>query len=168
MRNELKKPLVVAVMMLAIISVLVVVLTWKDKTESDNDNSVTGNNVVYNSYTQDGVDETPAEESQSQAADTSTTLKRLTYTEALTTYGTLGTGYHYQFVNCQGTPAKLTLKKGTKFLLDNRDDASHKFTVGSQNYSLGKYGFAVVTARELGTYNILCDGGGAASIFVQQ
>jgi hypothetical protein len=166
MRNELKKPLVVAIMMLAIISVIVIAVTWKDKNETKTDSSSTGSNVAYNSYTLEGVDETPTEESQSEANATPA-AKRLTYTEALSIYGAQGTGYHYQFVNCRGTPGQLTMKKGTKFLLDNRDNASHKFTIGSQTYSLGKYGFAVITARDLGTYNILCDGGGAASIFVQ-
>jgi hypothetical protein len=87
------------------------------------------------------------------------------YADALKIYS--ASGYRFQFVNCKATPGKLTIKQGTKFMLDNRDNTAHKIKVGSVNYNVGAYGFAIATAKTLGLNYITCDGGGAAQIQVE-
>src|ERR1700710_2933976 len=49
------------------------------------------------------------------------------YLDAIRVYK--NTGYYFQFVACHGAPGTFTLKKGKKFMLDNRDGKSHKIVV---------------------------------------
>ncbi len=77
-------------------------------------------------------------------------------------------GYRFQFSGCHGTPGSLVVKAGKYFLFDNRDAKSHTIAVAGQSYSVGAYGAAVAAVWKAGTYNITCDGGGAASLTVQK
>jgi len=77
-------------------------------------------------------------------------------------------GYRFQFSHCSGTPGSLTVKAGKYFLLDNRDAQSHTFAVAGQSYSIGGYGAAVAAVWKTGTFQITCDGGGAASLTVEK
>ncbi|MBI2037659.1 MAG: hypothetical protein HYT15_01850 [Candidatus Magasanikbacteria bacterium] len=90
------------------------------------------------------------------------------YLDAIKIYKT--SGYYFQFVDCHGLPGSLTLKKGKKFMLDNRDAKSRKIAIqGGQSFTIGAYNFAIATApTKPGVHYITCDGGGAASILVQQ
>ncbi len=90
------------------------------------------------------------------------------YLDAIKIYKT--SGYYFQFVDCHGLPGSLTLKKGKKFMLDNRDAKTRKIAIkGGQSFTITAYNFAIATApSKPGTYYITCDGGGAASILVQQ
>ncbi len=76
-------------------------------------------------------------------------------------------GYRFQFSECRGTPGSLVVKKGKSYLLDNRDNAAHTFKVEGKTYRVGAYGYAIATARGIGTHMITCDGGGAAQVVVQ-
>ncbi len=78
-------------------------------------------------------------------------------------------GYYFQFVDCHGLPGTLTMKKGKKFMLDNRDNKTRRIAIsGGQSFKIGAYGFAIATApTKAGTHYITCDGGGAATILVQ-
>lgn len=89
------------------------------------------------------------------------------YLDALRIYK--NTGYYFQFVDCHGAPGSLVLKKGKKFMLDNRDNQTRKIAVtGGQTFQVKAYDFAIATAPStLGLHYITCDGGGAASISVQ-
>lgn len=88
------------------------------------------------------------------------------YGEALDIYGK--SGYRLQFSNCSGTPGTFTIKLGTKFMIDNRDDKGHIISIGTRKYNLSAYDFAIVTIQKIGDINITCDGGGAAHILVQK
>ena len=90
------------------------------------------------------------------------------YLDALKAYK--NTGYYFQFVDCHGSPGFLTLKKGKKFMLDNRDGVARKIHIqGGQTFNIAAYGFAIATAPStLGEHYIDCNGGGAAKILVQQ
>ena len=77
-------------------------------------------------------------------------------------------GYRFQFSHCTGTPGSLVVKAGKYFLLDNRDAQSHTFAVAGQSYSVGGYGAAVAAVWKIGTFQITCDGGGAASLTVEK
>lgn len=89
-----------------------------------------------------------------------------TYPKAALPY--IENGYRFQFSNCRGTPGSLVVKAGKYFLFDNRDAKSHTIAVAGQSYSVGAYGAAVAAVWKPGTYNITCDGGGAASLTVQK
>jgi len=89
-----------------------------------------------------------------------------TYLKTLNVYRT--SGYYFQFVNCSGSPGSLLMKKGVKFMMDNRDKKAHKFVVMGKTYLLGAYGYTIVTADKIGKHFITCDGGGAAQITVVQ
>lgn len=89
-----------------------------------------------------------------------------TYPKAALPY--IENGYRFQFSSCRGTPGNLVVKAGKYFLFDNRDAKSHTIAVAGQSYSVGAYGAAVAAVWKPGTYNITCDGGGAASLTVQK
>lgn len=89
----------------------------------------------------------------------------LSYTDAVRIYG--ASGYRIQFLQCHGTPGTLAIKRNVKFMMDNRDKVVHKFTFASQSVILPPQGFAIVSASQVGTYPITCDGGGAATLNVQ-
>ncbi len=90
------------------------------------------------------------------------------YLDARKIYQT--SGYYFQFVQCHGLPGTLTLKAGSKFMLDNRDGVAHKLAIqGWETFNIGAYGFAIATApSKVGIHYITCDGGGAATILVQK
>jgi hypothetical protein len=141
--------------------------------QGDSINPADASNVAYNNYTQEGVDETPEEE-LAPAPETPKQgtppppAPRLSYDQALSTYGAGGSNYRYQFsANCLAVPSSLTVKKGTRFMLDNRDEAAHTFKIGNQTIRLNKYAFAVVTARQAGDLAIACDGVNRANLLVQ-
>ncbi len=93
------------------------------------------------------------------------TTSTQTYMDALSTYGTKG--LRFQFARCSGNPGSLNIKKGVKFMLDNRDSQAHKIGIGSQKYQLQGYDFAVVSITKVGSYIITCDGGGSAQVGVE-
>lgn len=90
--------------------------------------------------------------------------KTNTYEDALKAYGS----QRIQFSACRGTPGSIVLTKGSKFMLDNRDAAAHTIMVGTSRYVVKGYSYAIATASVVGTINITCDGGGAASLNVQR
>ncbi len=96
---------------------------------------------------------------------TPTTLSATSaYLKAANIYKT--SGYYFQFVNCHGTPGSLVIKKGAKFMMDNRDNKIRKIAVMGKTYSLNAYNYTIVTADKVGKHYITCDGGGAAQITV--
>lgn len=76
------------------------------------------------------------------------------YADVLKTYA----NWRFQFVNCQSTPSTFLIKKGSKFMLDNRDAKSHTYKVGTAAYNLGAYGWVLATANTLGNLDVTCDG----------
>jgi hypothetical protein len=87
------------------------------------------------------------------------------YADALKAYS--ATGYRMQFVNCRASPGSLIIKKGKTFMLDNRDNKSHKIKVGNVTYNVGAYGYAIATAKTLDVNYVLCDGAGSGKITVE-
>jgi len=146
-------------------------LAFRNKNTSQSNNNVNEGSVSNATST--------AGTSTSTAA-TSTAVKKTTvkaapaplsatqrYLDAIKIYKTAG--YYFQFVDCHGLPGSLTLKKGKKFMLDNRDAKTRKIAIqGGQSFQIKSYDFAIATAPStIGTHYITCDGGGAASILVQ-
>ncbi|MDO8625841.1 MAG: hypothetical protein Q7K39_00045 [Candidatus Magasanikbacteria bacterium] len=96
-----------------------------------------------------------------------------TFTAVTKSYATaLGiyakSGLRFQFSKCSGTPGSLYIKQGVKFMIDNRDNTSHQIGIGPKTYTLGAYNFAIVSVQKAGSYNITCDGGGAAHVTVEK
>lgn len=87
------------------------------------------------------------------------------YLSALDTYSK--SGLRFQFANCSGYPGTFTIKRGIKFMIDNRDNEAHIIGIGANKYRLGEYGYAIVQVQKAGDYNITCDGGGSARVVVQ-
>ena len=85
------------------------------------------------------------------------------YQKAVETYE-----YQFQFSKCQGNPGTLTFKQGVKVLFDNRDEKTHVIGFGASKFTIKGYGYVIATAPKPGTYNITCDGGGAAKMVVQK
>ncbi len=86
------------------------------------------------------------------------------YIQALSTYQK--SGYYIQFFPCQASPGSLIVKRGSKVMLDNRDNKTHVIGIRSVRYSIGSYNFAIATVDSLGTNYVTCDGGGSAQITV--
>ncbi len=92
-------------------------------------------------------------------------MSTLKYMDALKIYA--ANSMRFQFSDCSGRPGYLTMKVGTKFMLDNRDGEAHTIGIGSKTYQLPTYAFAIVSIPKAGDYNITCDGGGSAHVNVQ-
>ncbi len=88
------------------------------------------------------------------------------YQSAVAIYGERGTGYRFQFAECSGVPGELTMKKGVRYMLDNRDDQEHTFRVGPNAVNIPAWDIAILTAGPVGQWYVTCDGGGAAVIKV--
>lgn len=90
------------------------------------------------------------------------------YAKALNTYQ-----YRIQFSQCHGivnnspNVGTLSIKQGVKFMLDNRDPVAHTIAFKGVSVKIGAYGYAIVSAPYKGTFNVTCDGGGAAVINVE-
>lgn len=93
------------------------------------------------------------------------TVQTKNYMATLKIYGE--NGYRFQFSNCSGNPGSLNIKRGAKFMIDNRDGESHKIVIGTKIYQLAGYDFALVSIQKAGSYIITCDGGGSAHVGVQ-
>jgi len=87
----------------------------------------------------------------------------LTYNDAIDLYG----NYRIQFVSCHGSPGVMNVAAGVTIMLDNRDAEAHTIKIGSSSYAVGAYGFRLAKSPSKGTYNITCDGGGAATLNVK-
>ena len=61
----------------------------------------------------------------------------------------------------------MNMKKGTKFMIDNRDNRKHEFALGTKKYQLAAYDFAIITTQKIGTFAITCDGNARASVGIQ-
>lgn len=90
----------------------------------------------------------------------------LAYNDALNIYRNHGA--YIQFASCSGNPGSISIKRGTKFMIDNRDSVARIYVIGTMQYNVAQYGFAIVTTPlYAGTYYITCNGGGAAALQVQ-
>jgi hypothetical protein len=77
-----------------------------------------------------------------KASNSPAPTQSLSYTQLVQAYGT----NRIQFdQNCQAQPATPVFKNGTSILLDNRSNQAREITVNGTKYSLGAYGYQVVT-----------------------
>lgn len=85
----------------------------------------------------------PLASSSSKAVPTQVTRhgsEGLTYGEAVNQYPVARIQLN---TSCQGTPSRLILKKGAKFMLDNRANVARSIAIDGKTYSLEAYGFSV-------------------------
>jgi len=152
-------------------------ISQKNNKNNSEEDYLTWKNSVTTSVEADVVTTTPEatttvkkttviKKTATSVKTTSTSLSATDdYLKARKTYQT--SGYYFQFLNCRGTPGILTVKKGAKLMLDNRDDKTRKIVFIGKLYNINAYGYVIVTADKLGKHYITCDGGGAAQITVQ-
>jgi hypothetical protein len=91
------------------------------------------------------------------------TSGKLSYGEAIKKYQ-----YRIQFVNCHGNPGTVSLKRNLPLMLDNRDDKAHTLKVAGKSYYIKAYDYALAYIGSEGTYNLTCDGGGAATVNIEK
>lgn len=103
---------------------------------------------------------TPSPTASGSPAQTSA---KLSYGEAIKKYS-----YRIQFVNCGGNPGSISLKRNLPLMLDNRDAKAHTLKVAGKSYSIKAYDYALAYIGTEGTYNLTCDGGGAASVNIEK
>jgi len=90
------------------------------------------------------------------------------YVDALDIYRK--SGYYVQFYNCQPTPTALTMKSGTKFMIDNRNVTTQKIGLGKTVYTIDGYGFVIAIAPKVSSstkYNLACNGINSATVLIQ-
>lgn len=75
-------------------------------------------------------------------------------------------GFRIQLSKCHGTPGQLTVKKSQPFVLDNRDSNSVTVRVAGSSYRLGAYKTVTTAISRVGTHQVTCNGGGAATLIV--
>lgn len=148
------------VVLLIIIAAVLINQNKKDSATTPRQSTQT-QTEEFNTPDESGVSTT----TPSSTPATTGSAANLSYNQALKIYG--ANGYRIQFSECHGLPGYLSIRQGVKFMLDNRDNKAHTIKVKSRSFKLPAYGFAVITATETGTYNITCDGGGAAELNVE-
>jgi hypothetical protein len=79
--------------------------------------------------------------------------KKLSYGDAIKAYPE-----RFQFVQCRGTPASISVKKGTPVMLDNRDRTAHTFKADTQTFKIAGYDYAVAYPSVIGSLYVTCDG----------
>jgi hypothetical protein len=53
-------------------------------------------------------------------------------------------------------------------MLDNRDAKNHTVKVNGQSYSIKSYDYSLAYFSKAGTYQLTCDGGGAATVNIEK
>ncbi len=96
---------------------------------------------------------------------TKTASGPLSYEAALNLYRQAG-GY-FQLVKCSASPGMISLKRGVKFMVDNRDKTLHRIGFGKAAYTVKGYSFLILTATAPGTVTLTCDGGGAGQVNIE-
>lgn len=130
--------------------------------------------MSHNSSTPAPADQTPAsttpETTAPASSDTTSPAvdKDTAYEAALKAYQ-----YRIQFKDCHGTisianKGSLSLKQGSKLMLDNRDKVAHTIAFKGVSVKIAAENFAITTVNTLGTYPVTCDGGGSFSLTVQK
>ena len=77
-----------------------------------------------------------------------------TYSQLVAEFG----GNRLQFdQRCQANPARMVVKNGVPFMLDNRANEARSIKFNNQSYNLGPYGYQVVTLSGAGTYDVTCN-----------
>jgi hypothetical protein len=89
----------------------------------------------------------------------------LNYTEALNFYRNKGA--YLQLVHCSSNPGAISLKKGVKFMVDNRDKVSHRIGLEGRTFVVKPYGFLLLSAFKAATVTLTCDGGGSAQVNIE-
>jgi len=164
-----KKMVIGGIVVIVIIAIFIGV--WAAHKHSSSDQTAQTNNEASNGNTSGST--TPATD-QTATTSTSSAQSQLktrlsgnqAYDAAVATYQ--ASGYRIQFNLCQATPHQLVIKKGAKFMLDNRDDESRTIIVKSQTFHLGPYGYTIATAIDLGIYTVSCDGRGVMQLTVEK
>jgi hypothetical protein len=94
---------------------------------------------------------------------TTNPAKKLSYEAAIKAYPE-----RFQFSQCQGTPASISVKKGSPVMLDNRDAVAHTISADTQTFKLAGYGYDVFYPAVLGKLPVSCDGKNRVTLNVEK
>ena len=86
----------------------------------------------------------PGKPSGAKATPATSSASVKTYNELIKEYDVGGRRVQFD-QRCQMSPSAVTYKNGTKIMLDNRSAEAKKITIGGSSYSLGAYGYQLVT-----------------------
>lgn len=99
-------------------------------------------NGANNNYQQEISTETAQKDETRKQSPGSSSSAILSYNEAVLNYE----DRRIQFdPNCVVSPGNVVFKRGTKIMLDNRYEKARSVYLDGQKYSLGAYGFKIVT-----------------------
>ena len=71
------------------------------------------------------------------------------------------------FTKCVAEPNALTVKQNTGVRFENLDYTARRISMDIQVFNVLPRDYAIATAKPVGTYSILCDGAGVATLTVQ-
>ena len=149
MNNSQKMWLTLGSIVLAI--VLIVGIAKKMTTQAPNSSVPTNESSSNQAVTPPSTTPTPPTLKASLYQGTSS----LKYEDALRAYS----ASRFQFADCRNVaPISMVVKRGTKIMLDNRDDLAHTFGIAGTNYRISGYHFLLVGTPIAGTYTLMCDG----------
>jgi cytoskeletal protein RodZ len=143
----------------AVVAIIIIVLLVKHNNSATNQPNSTSNSQQTAT--------SPATSTPPAATSSPTTKKGSSaYTKAVDTYQ-----YRIQFTGCHGlinlpNSGTLSVAKGSKIMLDNRDPVAHTIAFKGVSVKVGAYNYAIVTASVVGNYPVTCDGGGSAYLSV--
>lgn len=152
---------------LIVVAVLLVVLfgllIFRKKANINNTQTISDQNQVVN--------DVATTTSSTVATTTLPVTKKITVPKKAETYTELVNkyvGYRFQFYNncTQVVPYTFIIKKGEKFMIDNREDKKHVFTFANQKYTVNPYGYVIITTTVAGKLNVLCDGATRSTVTV--
>ena len=118
-------------------------------------------------YTYNPASDMPKVEQPAPAANTDSvntpTSKKLSYGEAIKAYP-----YRFQLVQCQTTPAIISVKKGAVVMFDNRDSNTHTVKAGGPSFKIAGYDYALLHTYSVGEFDVVCDGANRAVLNVEK
>lgn len=120
---------------------------------TQNYNQVTPNTTINNEATS-----TPT----STPASGGTTAK-LSYGDAIKAYPE-----RFQFLQCQGTPHSIAVRKGTPVMLDNRNTTTYTFKADTQTFVIPGYNYVVFYPEVLGNLVVDCNGKPSVTLNVEK
>lgn len=149
------------------IIVVLVLLAWgiyakthKNQPVQTTSQPVTGQQQSLNNAT---TATSTATSTPANTAKTPAPAKKLSYGDAIKAYPE-----RFQFAQCQGTPATISVKKGTPVMLDNRDAVSHNFKVAAQTFKIAGYNYSVFYTSVVGSFYVTCDGRRSVTLNVEK
>ena len=148
-----------AIITLAVVVLLFIYATQKSQTPvpSMETSSSTASTTETQSAASSSSPTSPAAPSATRK-----TTPVLTRDQAYKTYSQKG--LYVQLIDCVGYPSYLIMPQGTKFMLENKSNYAAFIVIKSQYFTIPAKDFTIISAKDLGFYNITCNGKNAVQL----